>query len=461
MRCDNRLQIKTLLSPIQRGLRHSFKWVLPPMLWFFLSGQFRNNRSNEAPKAFEGGGLDMFKFKQPSSVQTPDWFYWAMGAVIIFATAGFYFMSRQKKRQEALQMKKVADEKAHLRLDVLLSKLSVILPERKLLEKLANATHPDDVLPLVESVEDFEKKVEIFKKEAKPDPKVLRNIYHLRHKLGFDVLNKRVNFITTQMLTGGIKLECKIPHPQKSILFVSPILNVTENGILLKPPTIKKKPVNLKKYPHLICRIRREDEADYEFQLPIKNQLFGKPNAIVLGHTKDIKKLFIREFERVTVDIFTTFYVMTEEQLNEMGTGVTAGKSDLALNTINGRIVDMSAGGFKAVCETVPPNLELGDIFIFHLQGANLREDLKAQVLHFGKKEEGYDVNFQFFRTRELERLKIKKFIHRMEKKAASAATPTEKKTAPPNVHAAEELVPPAPKANQAISSNERNALLQ
>ena len=452
----NSPSIKTLLAQTQRWLRTPALWVMSVVLWFFLSGQFRSNRG-DSPNALSQEGLEMFRFKQPDSVSTPDWAYWVFGLGVLAVVGFFYFVGRRKKHEEALRIQKVADEKAQLRLDVLLSKLSVIPPERQLLQKLAHATHPDEILPLVESVEDFEKKVETFKKEAKPEAKVLRNIYHLRHKLGFDVFNKRVNFITTQMLTGGVKLECKIPHPQKSILFVSPILNVTENNILLKPPTIRKQPVNLKKYRHLICRIRREDEADYEFQLPIKNQLFGNPNAIVLGHTKNIKKLFIREFERVPVDIFTTFYVMTEEQLSAMGAGAAASKSDLALHSINGQIVDMSAGGFKAVCEKIPPNLEVGDIFIFHLQGANLREDLKAQVLHFSKNGAAYDVNFQFFRTRELERLKIKKFLHRMEKKAAGTATPVEKQAPPPNVNTAEETAPKA----KAVSANERSALLQ
>ncbi len=456
-------------SVFQRIIRYGAKVIerltlltIPFVLWFMLSGQFRKSYEGR-PQALDGGNLSVFKFKQPKvAVSTPEWVYWATGGGLLAVALGFVFLIRFKKYQEEMQRKKVAEEKAHLRLDVILSKLNIILPERKLLEALANgASHPDDILPLVESVEDFEGKVTEFKK-TKPDAKVLKSIYNLRHKLGFDVNNKRANFISTQMLAGGIKLECQIPHPTKQVLFVSTILTVSENGILLKPPTVKKKPVNLKRYPHLVCRIRRGEEADYEFQLPILNQIFGKPNAIVLGHTNNIKKMFIRESERVKVDIFTTFYAMTEEKLNSLGTGVSITKSDIALESVNGQIVDMSVGGLKAEVEKLPKNFEEGDLLIFHIQGANLREDMKARVLKINPRGSEYDIHMQFFRTRELERLKIKKFIFRTQKQTQQTNT----QSAPPSTEQSSmaskpKMSPDMPKASDSVSSNERNALLQ
>ncbi len=436
--------------------------TIPMVLWFMLSGQYRTTYDGR-PKALDGGNLNMFKFKQPKvAISTPTWVYWAAGVGLVAVVFGFVFLIQFKKYQEKVQRKRVAEEKANLRLDVILSKLNIILPERKLLEALADGSGtPDEILPLVESVEDFESKVTEFKK-TKPDPKVLKSIYNLRHKLGFDVNNKRANFISTQMLAGGIKLECQVPHPKKQILFVSTVLTVTENGILLKPPTVKKKPVNLKRYPHLTCRVRRGDEADYEFQLPILNQIFGKPNAIVLGHTNNIKKMFIRESERVHVDIFTTFYAMTEEKLSALGSGVNITKSDIALESVNGQIVDMSVGGLKAEVEKLPKNFEEGDLLIFHIQGANLREDMKARVLRINSTSaDTHDIHMQFFRTRELERLKIKKFIYRIQKQTQQTTT----RSGPPSTEG-ETVDPrkknqPTPKASDAVSSNERNALLQ
>ncbi|MBF0279808.1 MAG: PilZ domain-containing protein [SAR324 cluster bacterium] len=473
--------IQTIIHHVRLLYERLMLLVFPLLMWFMLSGQFRKTYTpGEKPEALNSGDLSIFKIKQPNAMKTPSWFYWVVGGGIISAALILFLTIRYRKYQDAMQIKKVNDEKAHLRLDVVLSKLNVIPPERKLLEMLADgATHPDDILPLVESVEDFEEKVENFKKkEEKPDSKVLKSIYNLRHKLGFDVLNKRINFITTQMLTGGIKLECRIPHPNKNILFVSPILNVSESGILLKPPTIRKKPVKLKQYPYLICRIRREDEADYEFRLPILNQIFGKPNAVVLGHSNEIKKLFIREFDRVNVDIFTTFYVLTEEKLNELGAGISATKSDMSLSSVNGNIVDMSVGGIRATIENLPKKvgddgnlqvIEPGDIFIFHLQGANLREDLKARILKINTSDKTHEVHLQFFRTRELERLKIKKFVYRMEKKAEGAAVKAPKAPAPPpNVNSLDDPKPkaaakttPQNQTSNSVSSNERNALLQ
>lgn len=461
--------IQTIIQQVKARYERLLMLALPLIMWIMLSGQFRKKyTSGERPDALSGGDLSVFKFKQPALMKTPGWFYWVVGGGILTAALVLFFTIRYKKHQDTLKIRKVKDEKAHLRLDVMLSKLNVIPLERKLLETLAgDVTHPDDILPLVESIEEFEEKVENFKKkEDKPDAKVLKSIYNLRHKLGFDILNKRVSFISTQMLTGGIKLECKIPHSKKDILFVSSILNVSENNILLKPPTIRKKPVNLKQYPHLVCRIRREDEADYEFQLPILKQIFGKPNAIVLGHTKDIKKLFIREFERVSVDIFTTFYALTEEKLNALGRRVSATKSDMPLSSVNGNINDISVGGMRATIENLPKKvndegqlqvIESGDIFIFHLQGANLREDLKARVLSISSVEEKHQVHLQFYRTRELERLKIKKFIYRMEKKGEG--TDTKAPAPPPNVNTPKTGA--GAKPSHSVNSKERNALLQ
>lgn len=414
---------------------------IPILMWIFLGGQAGR------PSALDSGNLSIFKFNQPTKVETPTWVYWAMGGIAITAGLGIFFLMQRKKKEAAAQIQKVATEKAHLRLDIVLSKLNVLPPERKLLEEIANATHPDDLLPMVESVEEFEQKVVEFKKE-KRESKVLKAIYHLRHKLGYDFHNKRASFITTQMLAGGLKLECQIPHEKKEILFVSPILTVSESGILLKPPTIKKKPVNLKKYPHLTCRIRREEEADYEFQLPIINQIFGKPNAIILGHTDDIKKMYIREAERIQVDIFTTFSVMSEEQLSAAS---GAAKTDMVVEAVNGKIVDISVGGLKAVLEEKPAKLDLGDLMIFHLQGANLRDDLKGRVLGINQLEKGISVHMQFFRSRELERMKIKKFVFNA-KKQNDPDTSNKTKKKPSAA---------APRKSDAVSANERGALLQ
>lgn len=404
-------------------------------MWIFLGGQQKNR-----PAALDSGKLSIFKFKQPTQVKTPVWFFWVMGGGAVAGVSGIFYLMHRKKIEAKQQIQKVSDEKAHLRLDIVLSKLNILPEERALLEQIAQgATHPNELLPLVESVEDFEQKVADFKK-VKQESKVLKGIYHLRHKLGYDFQNKRASFVTTQMLAGGLKLECQIPHAKKNILFVSPILTVSETGILLKPPTIKKKPVNLKRYPYLTCRIRREEEADYEFQLPLINQIFGKPNAVVLGHTDDIKKLYIREAERIPVDIFTTFSIMSEEELNAL----SGAKADMVMESINGKIVDISVGGIKAVLEERPAKLSIGDLMIFHLQGANLRDDLKARVLGINSHDTGHDVHMQFFRSRELERMKIKKFVFQRQKQSTNGSP---KKAT-------------APASSDAVSSNERNAIL-
>ncbi len=420
-------------------------WLcLPLFFWVFLSGQFRKEYTGR-PNALDAGDLSIFK-KGPRLTATPQWVYWVSGIGVFGIGAGIFFFNRYKKRQAEQQLQKVSDEKAYLRLDVILSKLNVLQPERKLLEEIADSTHPNELLPMVESSEHFENRVDVYKKK-KPETRILKQIYNLRHKLGFDFHNKRANFITTQMLAGGIKVECQIPHPAKKILFVTPVLHVTETQILLKPPTIKKKPVNLKRFPSLICRVRREDEADYEFTVPILDQVTGKSNAVIMGHTKDIRKMFIRESERVEVDIVTSFYIISEDQLDAIGGSISSAKSDMVLESMNGKIVDMSIGGLKIVTDETSKPLKPGDVLVFHLQGAGLRDDLMAKILRVNDTKDSKSLHMQFFRSRELERMKIKKFLFRMQK-----GTPGTKST-PAN--------PPSKKPATAINANERKALLR
>ena len=81
---------------------------------------------------------------------------------------------------------------------------------------------------------------------------------------------------------------------------------------MLRPPTIKKKPVNLKRFPHLTARIRRQN-IDFEFNLPIVNQISEKNHVVIVEHTSVIKKLFVRNYERVELNLVSQIEYVTPE----------------------------------------------------------------------------------------------------------------------------------------------------
>ena len=115
------------------------------------------------------------------------------------------------------------------------------------------------------------------------------------------------------MLEIGTHLEFQIRFKGKNIIFMSPILDSNETQILIKPPTVKKRPANLKQFSELYCVVRRGKEAEYEFKFKIIGQLVTDLNAVILRHTKDIRKLKIRVYERLPMNIGMNFQFLTAE----------------------------------------------------------------------------------------------------------------------------------------------------
>jgi len=407
---------------LKQFLEKIYYLSIPMAMWILLTAERGNTIRGRKKVDNTGLSLEAFKFSQPKKAHAPitTQSYVIMGLVALTIVGTIVAMIIIKKRRIREHIHRANVEKATLQLDVAMKHLEIPPIGRQLLEDIANSKKPEVVIPLVQNSEDFEAKVDAFK-QKKPDPKSVKRIYKLRQMLGYDFNNRRIPFTLTQMLNSELKLECQIPHPKRQILFISPILNVTETQLWIKPPTIKGKAANLKKFPHLICKIRRGEEADYEFQAPIQNQIAGKLDAVVLGHSQEIKKLFIRESERIQTSIATTFFVVSDEQLS---TGQQQGvsKEEMSETVIEGHIEDMSAGGFQIGAKVVPEDVNDGDIFVFHLPGANMREDLMAKVLKIIQRPTDFTVHLQFIRMRELSRMKINKYLFNMKKRQGAAS---------------------------------------
>lgn len=411
-------------------------------------------------------------------------------AIIALYLVSQKFLNKRREAREEL-------ERASMKLDLMYTRFQLASEERRLVEELAGGTTSEFVSPILEEVENFEKKVEEWK--AQPhENKELQRVFNLRQRLGYDFGNKRCQFIRTQMLNPGLekKLECQLPITEKVVLFMTPILDVTESRIVIKPPTIKGKPANLKKFPYLICKIRRDDDAEYEFKLPVLNQISGKMNVVVLGHAKEINKMFIRESDRIECQIQSTFAILNDQQLEQKMTAGKKAKGEMVLDTFDAMIVDISQGGAKIVTQKPPVMPVANNFVLFNILGANLKEDVMAKVLRVIEKDGMVTINIQFHRLRELVRMRINKFLFTLQKeiqdKLASEGAPVPEtkegspndskatneapkpiaaKTAPftppapaskttPQKPAAKVIAKPNSRAATALQPKERNALL-
>ncbi|MBF0278969.1 MAG: PilZ domain-containing protein [SAR324 cluster bacterium] len=377
--------------------------------FLFLTGQdlFRG-REKVKPAELD---LEMFKFDQPQSLATQiaEYFYysWVFGFLLVVIA----FIVIYKKFEFGKKIKSARDQEAVFHLNSFLSKQRISRELRQTLEKVAGSTEPKNILSTVESIKNFEKKVKAFKSQN-PDSGILSQIFNLRKKLGFEFSNFSIPFASTRMLAPSLKLQCILPGTDKSAIFSVPILAVEEDHILIKPPSYKGKPVDLRKFPYIRCRIKREGLLVYQFKLQIIDQLKSNFNPVVLKHTEKIRKLVIRENPRIPVSIPSTFYMLSEDLFSSHSSKHQYLRLEMVLPQFKGEITDISAGGVKITATELPTDLSEKNLLLFELHGAELRDDLVVRITRIIDDEDGYQLHSQFLNIRDLVRIKIKKFIN-------------------------------------------------
>jgi hypothetical protein len=182
--------------------------------------------------------------------------------------------------------------------------------EREFFPKLCNTSDAIELLPVIMSSEKFEKIVEDYKKSDRFSKLDLARIFLLRRSLQFTFKNTAVGFSCSQMIEGGTHLECQIHHKGKNVVFTTSVLDSNETQLLIKPPTVKRRPANMKQFFELYCNIRRGEDADYEFKFKIIGQLAKDLNAVILRHTNNIHRLHIRVSERLPMDLEMDFQLL-------------------------------------------------------------------------------------------------------------------------------------------------------
>ena len=348
--------------------------------------------------------------------------FWLALFVLVFGTAGGIYgirYLREKQAQEELDA--IVDEQALLGLETELENKRVEEEGRDFLEEMCGTSDPVDLLPIVKSNEEFEQKVEEYKTSDRFREQGLQQIYDLRKNLEFTFRNPEFPFLRTQMIEKGTRLECYLRHKNRNVVFMTSVLDSNETDLFIKPPTVKRRPANLKQFPDLHCRIRRENDADYEFSLKIVDQMIDEMNAVVLRHTTHIRKMEIRESERVPMDMEMEFQLVTEAQY-DLEQKFEAEKQDR--ETLSATIKDMSAGGMKLQMVQMPAQgINKGDVLVFHLPYASLRRNLAASVMNILPRGGLYDMHLKFRDNDTITRMKINQYLHRLTKSMEAMAS--------------------------------------
>jgi hypothetical protein len=392
---------------MSNSLKLRFRLTLLPLAWLMLCGIDRGPKESN----FALGDLQA-SYEGPSVIPTS--FYFLLAFAIAAGVGGFFLLRYIRAKQEQEELDQIVDDQAQLELDTELEARRVSEENREFLRKLCDTEDPVELVPVIMSFEEFEKVVEEFKASPRFRAPALAQIFNLRKALGFTIKNSEYAFLCTQMLLNGTKLECQIYSKGKSVAFMTSVLDANETELLIKPPTVKGRPANLKQFPEIACRLRREGDADYDFTLRVLDQITDEMNAVVLEQSKHIRTMRIRQSERISVNIEMDFQLVSEaqyelEKMEEQSRGEHI--------PITAKVVDMSAGGIKLQISKMPARpIITGDVLVFHLARSSLRQDLAAGVLQVVPRGGLFDLHTTFREMDTLTRIKINQYLDRVQK---------------------------------------------
>ena len=378
-----------------------------PFAWLMLCGIDRSPKQSN----FSLGDLQA-NYEGPSVIPTS--FYFLLAFVIAAGIGGFFLLRYIRAKQAQEELDQIVDEQAQLELDTELENRRVSEENREFLRELCDTEDPVELVPMIMSFEEFEKMVEEYKASPRFRTPALAQIFNLRKALGFTIKNSEYAFLCTQMLLNGTKLECQIHSKGKSVAFMTSVLDANETELMIKPPTVKRRPANLKQFPEIACRLRREGDADYDFTLRVLDQITDEMNAVVLEQSKHIRTMKIRQSERIPVNVKMDFQLVSEaqyelEKMEEQSRGEHI--------PMTAKVVDMSAGGMKLQISKMPARpIITGDMLVFHLARSSLRQDLAAGVLQVVPRGGLFDLHATFREMDTLTRIKINQYLDRVKK---------------------------------------------
>ena len=386
------------------------------ILWFLLCGIDRSNKPSFSTTDLETSNL--FQAMPPPSTW-PISFWIALFFLVFGSIGGFYGVRYLREKQAQEELDAIVDEQAQMGLETEYENKKIDEETREFVTELCGTVDPVDILPVISSSELFEQTVIDFKESDRFEEEAYPKIFELRKSLEFTIKNLDWPFLNTQMLEKGMKIECEIRHKSRNVVFMTSILDANESHLYIKPPSVKKRPANLKQFPSIHCRLRRANDADYEFDVEIVDQLIDEMNAVILKQTSEIHKMTIRESERVPMDMEMNFQLVSDAQYDlEHKFEAEEQERDMVTATIK----DMSGGGMKLQMKDLQ-GLNKDDVLIFHLSMASLRRDLAASVMNIVPRGGLYDLHLKYRDNDTITKMKINQYLHRatknMEAKAA------------------------------------------
>jgi len=363
----------------------------------------------------------MFRFKMLAQAVTPDLSFWhiekggtaASNTLVITimlvllgaaAAAGIVMYVRAR-----IQASQHARERAQLRLKGVIDELGLSTEDMALISALTNEKDVMSQVAALESRAAFEGAVRAFR-DRRPEDPALRRVNALRQRLGFGFNNVRNPMNDTRMLPLGIKLQCRIGLPARTVTFLTVLLGTNERQLSVRPPKSKGHPVDLSRFPTLSFRVSRENDAEYEFTCRVLGQSKSGVQAVGLAHTNEIRRLLFRNAVRVTVDFTAQFYVVRQDAIEDKARAALRPQDSQYV--MAGQLRDVSIGGALVSIADPEQAPETGDMVIYRMPEAQVQTDLVAQVVKKVLRSDGQaQIHLQFVGLKELDRLKLNRFI--------------------------------------------------
>jgi c-di-GMP-binding flagellar brake protein YcgR len=308
-----------------------------------------------------------------------------------------------------IQASQRARERAQIRLKGVVEELGMSPDDMALISALTSETNVMAQVAALESRAAFEGAVRAFR-DARPEDPALRRVNALRQRLGFGFTNVRNPMNDTRMLPVGIKLQCRIGLPNRTISFLTVLLGTNERQMSVRPPKSKGKAVDLTRFPTLTFRVSRENDAEYEFACRVLGQSKSGVQAVGIAHTNEIRRLLFRNAVRVPVEFSAQFYVVRQDAIEDKARAALRPQDSQYVLTVQMR--DVSIGGGLALVADPDQAPDTGDMVIFRLPEAQVQSDLVAQVVRKSSRSDGQaQLHLQFAGLKELDRLKLNRFI--------------------------------------------------
>jgi hypothetical protein len=220
---------------------------------------------------------------------------------------------------------------------------------------------PDTIL---QSPTLFEAVLELYYKEkgldSLPDAD-LERIRKLRAELHFWPLSKEIPFTSTRQFPVGAKVATRVPEKAKDKHF-GESLDVNEKTWSVK----LREHIEVPRKSWAIVQLTRDGDAEYTVRAPV---LSVRGIELFLGHTKDIKRMQMRNWVRIDVRFSVKVFKLSEAESR-------GSIEDMMVGTV----LDLSGGGLSF---SIPEKLGRGDHLSleFDLPGHGVLRDVRVSVV--------------------------------------------------------------------------------